>query len=176
VVVASRGIEVWISPSRNASADPDGHQLPTFRAPSDNQTAQRRPFPHTAIVASPRRPRPVNAKSHRGGRYATSPARNIDKLPTGESYLKGAKTSRNDALMEAHTPITKEIVTRRSRRIREWKSVIRTAGRTIKDDFIQLTAHELRTPAHAGLWVQPSSSGSVESTVDIRSMASTSRP
>ncbi len=81
--------------------------------------------------------------------YLTKPI-NVDTLPTQVAdYLAGKKDQVDpDALAEAHTAYSQEVVERLEGKIRELESAYTNLKRLdkMKEAFIQLTAHELRTP------------------------------
>lgn len=81
--------------------------------------------------------------------YLTKPL-DVVALPGQiEAYLNGAQdTIDKDALSEAHTRYTQELVQRLETRVRDLEKLnadLRRLDR-MKDSFIQVTAHELRTP------------------------------
>lgn len=81
--------------------------------------------------------------------YLTKPI-DIDKLPEQVNhYLGGAKDIlTGDALQRAQTEYNQELVMRLETKIRELEASNADLRRLdkVKEDFIQLTAHELRTP------------------------------
>ncbi|MEP7293109.1 MAG: hybrid sensor histidine kinase/response regulator [Chloroflexota bacterium] len=81
--------------------------------------------------------------------YMTKPIDVEGLLERVEHYLQGAQEVLDpQALSNAQTRYSRELVARLETRVRELESVNKSLARldTMKDTFIQLTAHELRTP------------------------------
>ena len=81
--------------------------------------------------------------------YMTKPVDMDGLLERVDDYLKGAQEVLDpQALSDAQTRYSQELVARLEERIRDLENANRSLARldTMKDTFIQLTAHELRTP------------------------------